>query len=478
MADAPPRLDPTAGAQPGYAPISWMAVASLGVAGFSVLLLAVIALVAFLRKQPLIEVELLAFPALAVVLAFIARRQIANSEGTRTGERYANAGWWIGAIAGLGYAAYLLGLEQTIRNDAQREFQTFANLVAESDPANPSDKKFYEAALRTIAPGLRGQVRGASDAAGIERTFRDEIGRFRQLDMVRIALRNPGQVRFTNYGVRDWQQAPTRISCTLTCKMLTPEGEHQLVVPMQAAVDKGIRQWEVLTSSTGFVQNRSLTRYGWMVEELEESGKYFANYFLSTLTLPGRQSIAYDGYVRDGGTPEKATQELTFAALLPSVVGGWGMYTPSSAEYLKALENGLLTGPNNAPLSPADLTIFRFCWENNRISPTSLASIESGADYNSVLRFLEQGAELKHPIQLMVPSSGSVGGPARGRLILQTRDPELTKELKAAREAQGGMTPKPPADLSARKTPWRVLRVESDLKAIPIRQPGQGNSGG
>ena len=32
MAQAPPRLDPTAGTQPGYAPISWMAAASLAAA--------------------------------------------------------------------------------------------------------------------------------------------------------------------------------------------------------------------------------------------------------------------------------------------------------------------------------------------------------------------------------------------------------------------------------------------------------------
>ena len=47
------------------------------------------------RSQTLIQPWLLFLPALAVVLAFVARRQIVASEGTRTGVTYASIGWWI-----------------------------------------------------------------------------------------------------------------------------------------------------------------------------------------------------------------------------------------------------------------------------------------------------------------------------------------------------------------------------------------------
>ena len=76
---------------------------------------------AFLAKKPLVQAELLALPAIGVVLCFAARRVIRNSEGTRTGENLANTAWWICVIAGLGYAAYLLAIDFAIRRDAKAE---------------------------------------------------------------------------------------------------------------------------------------------------------------------------------------------------------------------------------------------------------------------------------------------------------------------------------------------------------------------
>ena len=92
MSSSPPRLNvnPTdPAAQPGYAPISWTAVASLAVAILFVLVLLVTGYMAWRDKQPLLQTWLLVFPAVAVLLAFVARRQIAASEGTRTGQVYA-----------------------------------------------------------------------------------------------------------------------------------------------------------------------------------------------------------------------------------------------------------------------------------------------------------------------------------------------------------------------------------------------------
>src|SRR6478609_9674005 len=101
MSSSPPRLnvnpsDPAA--QSGYAPISWTAVASLAIAVLFVLVLLMTGYMAWKDKQPLLQSWLLVFPALAVLLAFIARRQIAASEGTRTGQIYATAGWWAAVV--------------------------------------------------------------------------------------------------------------------------------------------------------------------------------------------------------------------------------------------------------------------------------------------------------------------------------------------------------------------------------------------
>jgi hypothetical protein len=88
-----PALPSTADPIP-YVPISWMAVAAITVASLFVGLLIVLGLSAFLAKKPLIQPELLALPAVGIVLSFAARRVIRNAEGTRTGESLVNRAWW------------------------------------------------------------------------------------------------------------------------------------------------------------------------------------------------------------------------------------------------------------------------------------------------------------------------------------------------------------------------------------------------
>src|SRR5690348_16118686 len=117
-----PALPSTADPIP-YVPVSWMAVAAFAVASLFVAILLAFGIAAFLAKKPLVQAELLALPAVGVVLCFAARRVIRNSEGTRTGENLANTAWWICVIAGLGYAAYLLAIDFAIRRDAKAELE-------------------------------------------------------------------------------------------------------------------------------------------------------------------------------------------------------------------------------------------------------------------------------------------------------------------------------------------------------------------
>src|SRR5262245_39841596 len=118
MADATPApaLASTADTVP-YVPVSWMAVAAITVAGLFVIVLVLLAFSALLANNPRVQPELLALRALGIVLGFAARRVIRNSEGTRTGENLANMAWWISLVAGLGYAAYLLAIDYSVRRD-------------------------------------------------------------------------------------------------------------------------------------------------------------------------------------------------------------------------------------------------------------------------------------------------------------------------------------------------------------------------
>ena len=127
-----PALASTADSIP-YVPVSWMAVAAFTVASLFVAVLLALGVSAFLAKKPLIQDELLALPAVGIVLSFAARRVIRNSEGTRTGERLANSAWWICVIAGLGYAAYLAAIAYSIRRDAKSELEKWAASMLDPD---------------------------------------------------------------------------------------------------------------------------------------------------------------------------------------------------------------------------------------------------------------------------------------------------------------------------------------------------------
>lgn len=472
MNDTPPRLA-TNSAGPAYAPISGTAVASLAVGVLFVVALVIVGGMAFFKKQQFIEFEVLVFPALGVLLAFVARRQIANSEGTRVGENYANAGWWLNVLGGLGYVAYVLGVEFAIRNDAEREFKAWAGHVVAIDPANPADPNVYQATWRTQPPGSRVAVK-PDNAAAMEAQFRDALVGFRQMDVVRIAGRNRGAAKFEILGVKDWQQTQTKINCTLACKLSTPEGDFDLIVPMEAAIDQGRRSWQIRPSSSGLVQGQSLTKYGWLVSHTEDLGKQFAFEVLNLLRNPGQQPIAYDAFVRPDTTPAWP-RFLIEDQTRYAVTGNIGRLYPEPLGYAEGVDR-LFALPGGVKPTDADVARFRFCWNNGRIARAG-TTLKDSPDANPVLRVTPEAVEYLIPVELQLPGGQGPAGTARGKIVLRSTDPALAGEFAAAKKDPGPQMTAAPAELAKRPIPWRIVRIESDLKPVPIAPKG-GPDGG
>lgn len=469
MSDTPPRLAtaPTTGAE--YVPVSGTAVASLAVGVVFVVGIVVVAGFAFVRKQPFIATEVLIFPALGVLLAFTARRQIAAAEGAKVGEWSANAGWWLSVVGGLGYVAYLGGMEFAIRNDAEREFRAWADAVVAIDPANPADPNVYEACYRMQPPGLRATT-NRRDAAAMEAKFRDGLVGLRQLDVVRVAGRNRGAVTFVPGGMKEWQQTPNRVTCTLAGKMLTPEGEFDLVVPMEASVEQGKREWQVKATANGFVQSQALTRYGWLVYHVEQTGKAFAQELQTALTTPGQQLVAYDAFVRPDGSPARTKWLIEDPARLALTGAATRLY-PRPVGYPGVLDT-LFTLPGGVVPSQPDRDRFRYCWDNMRITRAG-ASLRDSPDANPVLRVAADAVEFWVPIELVLPGGVGPSGSARGRIVLRCADEALAAEFAKARAEGGRPVGIPPSDVMSRPVPWRVVRIESDLKPIPVAPKGK-----
>ncbi len=485
MPESPPRLasaDP--GTQPGYAPVSWTAVASFALAILFALVLAVTLISGFRRGQLVIEPPLLAIPAVVVVLALVARRQIRASEGTRVGERYANIGWWIAVVGGLIYVTYLFAIEFSIRRDAAREFDTWAGYLRKINPTDPKDESFYSACHMTLDPGVRNSV-PPSDPARMEAAFRDQVAAFRNCDVVRVCARNPGAVDFRTHGLRNWQQKPTEIDCTLVATLVTPEGEHGMVVPMRAVVDEKTkrRRWQIALAPGGFVKTRNLSRYGWLVEYLEGSGRQYAYDMMANLNTPGGGRTAYMGYIDPALDPQRATALLKSVSATATPRGGVAgsaatAVPPSPPGAMAYLTGKVFTKPDGGPHDSADQARFAALWNTpGRITPAG-AVTRSGPETNPILRIEPDAVECHMPIDIILGGQGPATLSAKGVIVMRVvaaADPALFADVNSARQAgaSGGLSDRSvvTSDVLNHHVPWRVVRIESDLRPIAQTNP-------
>ena len=484
----PKLLASTTGNAEGYAPISWTAVASLAVAVAFLLVMAWRGVEAYGERQSLIDPRLLVFPAAAVLLAFVARRQILGSEGTRTGLRYANAGWYIAAVGGLTYATYLFAIEFTIRRDAEREFLTFANRLTDLKPADPADPGLYAAIYGLIPPGARASVAGAEDAAGMDAGFKDVVLGFRSTDLVRVCSRNPGRVTFETTGLVDWDQKPRLITCTIKAKLSCPEGDFDLVVPMRAEVeDNRQRRWMVVAGKEGFVRGQRLTPYGWLVGGVEKSGQQFTASFMTTLSAPGASNFALMAYVLPGSDFDavgRFTAAMNSSMVGRSAVAGpLGLFPALPPDAEPALA-GLFARPDSKPLTDAERRLFREAWASpQRITPPGV-SLKTNADSATQLLLGEGTVSLVQSAEVVLSQEGQAPPTARAKLLLSVpaaAAAELAAELGRLRDesASAPRTAAPPKSLETpRFAPWRVARIVSDLKAVPVAREGPGGPPG
>jgi hypothetical protein len=483
MPESPPRLasaDP--GTQPGYAPLSWTAVAALVLAVVYALVMAVVLFSAMRRGQQVIEPVLLFLPALVVVLAFVARRQIRASEGTRVGERYANLAWWIAVVCGLGYVTYLFTVEFLIRRQANQEFVTWSNYLKDLNPKDPKDPNFFHAVHMTLDPGVRGSV-PASEPARIEATFRDAVAGLRGTDLIRVCSRNRGAVEFHPQGLQDWQQKPSEISCTLTATMTSPEGEHRLVVPMRAVIDEKTknRRWQIAPAQEGYIKSRALSPYGWQVEYAEVSARQFSQEFLGRLSGQAGAPFAYYAFVAPGWGPRRAIELLVG---VPALAGGAATLLPYPPGGQDHLTQQVFTKPGGGKHEPSDVSLFMVLWKTpTRFVPAG-THVRNNRDVNPTLVLEQDAIECRVPIEVQL--GGMASGPgaslARGAVILRvTReaDPEFFSRLDANRSAgtSAGLSDRPTAALTSRVIPWRVVRIESDLRPMTPQERGEPERG-
>ncbi|MGL6076828.1 MAG: hypothetical protein ACRC8S_21960 [Fimbriiglobus sp.] len=487
--DQAPKLpSSTSGNLSGYAPISGAAVTSLAVAAkFTIIL--IVGLISTRSGQSFIYPTLLAMPAFAVVLAFVARRQILNSEGTRTGEQYANWGWYVGVISGLVYVTYLFAIEFTIRNDAERELSTFTDKMLKLDPNNPQDPALYGAIYQLIPPGQRATLANNTDAAGMESSYKEMIIAFKATDLVKLCSRNAGDIKYRSTGMVSWEQTTTEINCAIRGTLTTLEGEHEVVIALKASIEADRkRRWMVVPSKEGFVKSEKLTQYGWAMKLLELSGRQFCQETMTVLSIPNASDLALLGFVSPGwnfGSAKKYLENIgQTREPRMALVGTFGMSVPLPAGSAEMIPNKLFGKLDGQPLGEIEKMKFREVWVYpQRITPAG-ATLRGNPDTAATLKFSDT-ILFTQSAELILAQEGQNPPTARAKLICGVSAEESAEILKrlnqykdAAKTAQA--TEIPPEELKdfAPSVKWRLQRILSDLKPVTMpREPSQGPGG-
>ncbi len=486
MQPTSPRLSSDVSAQPRYAPIAPLAVVALGLACLYVVVLGYLTVASYFKGLPLTDTWLLFVPPVVVVLAFVAHRQIRASEGARTGERYANAAWWVGVVSGVVFLASLLGNNYTVQRDAKDVFLDWSKSLAELDAFNPKDPNLSEAVWLTLPPGTRPNAK--KDAARIEAAFADQLAGFRQTDLARVCMRNKGSLTFVPQGLRDWSVKANDIDCVLTATVTGPEGDYGLELPMRAAVDdKGQRRWQIKpVGPEGFIKSRNLTRLGWEALALEVDGGAAGKELVIRLASPGQGAVVYLGYMQPGGDPNKAAAALnrfTRQTAEPLAASGGGAAVPAGLPvppgWADTVTRTLFTKPDGSPHAPADADrLFRMLNAGSQVVPAG-GVLRGNPDVSPVLAVRPDGLEFRFPVELPLG-----GGPApsgyKGRLVF-TLSAADAGSYPADRAAGGGgpRTTEPPAELfNLPRRPWRLVRLETDLKLVNSDPPVNGARSG
>jgi len=487
--DTAPRLQSTAAPDPAsaYAPIAWSAVAALAIGGFFVALFLYLRWSTFSRNEPLVAPWLFVLPVAGIVVAFIARRQIAASEGTRIGTVYANAGWWLCVVGGLVYAAYLGTLDYTIRADAGAQLRKWTEELPKVVPDALDQPELFDAFYRTLPPGERGafdpagyaaepdgpQARAARD--GMRSRYAPVLVKFRQSQVVRQAARYGDECRFDLEGVRKWEYLDQgkKIDCSLTATMRTPEGDFPLVVPMEAAVSRGNREWQVtlLDGTAGGYPQR--TPYGFLMARwVPESAHLAARDFLAVRQWLAQRSRLGQPDVVAGVGPMVAV--ATAGPPLPNE----GFAT-----------NPVVTLPGGGTPPDEKVREFRALWDSpagrDRFRMLEILGEGQGEDPAvPVIDFTGDRLLVKTPVQYQPREAEQRGAGVRMRLVMECTDVALLAELKAARAtaATDPRTPDLPKDsplLKLASIPldkWKLLRFETDFQVV--RPPQAGPPGG
>jgi hypothetical protein len=250
----------------GYRPFAPLAVISIVAAAAFAVILVVWGIVCFWYGAPLVlPLFVLLLPIGAAFLSLVARRQIQNAEGTRSGAALAASAWWISLLFGVSYIALYLGTYLAVWWQAERFTDTWIDHVRNG--------RLEEAFLLTRSPIDR-KDENAKEVNRLWMRFgrgqKDELSgplpRFMESEIVRV-IQTPG-AKIENTGTRRWDYEQRSYYVDQSYRVTTDEGTFGLLLTVQSMQTKEIkgRQWQLRWKGDGDFESKTLTERGMAID--------------------------------------------------------------------------------------------------------------------------------------------------------------------------------------------------------------------
>jgi hypothetical protein len=225
-----------------YRPLSVLAMTSLVIAGVYSLIVLAFGLMSFVSGTPVFLPPWgLAVPLIAIILAVVARRQIQNSEGSRSGLALANWGWRLGLVFGIVHAGIFFGTLLAVGMQAQSELRTnFFDSIR--------DGNYEQAFVFTIPPDQRGnreemRVRLLAMDGGKKGPF----AKFKENEIVRILEQGGPNANIESMGIKSIDSSKDGYFVVEDYRVTTPEGVFviQFSLITRDSKEARKRRWQV-----------------------------------------------------------------------------------------------------------------------------------------------------------------------------------------------------------------------------------------
>jgi hypothetical protein len=326
-----------------YRPLSLLALAGFGLAVVYGLVVLLGGAVAIYNRVPwLLPIWTFLVPILAVVLSWVARSRIRDSEETLSGVAFTTWGMGLGVLVGLVYIAYYGGTYLAVRQQASACAGMFIDRIKQGrvdkafllavQPAGPGDD----------APDLREKLEIQHN------TSRGRSGgpysMFRQTEFVRLIQAGGEQTRVEPVGVASWDYDQGGYWVRIKYRVYTPLAEFELSVETfgrdsKPGEPKG-RQWRVIMEKGGTditKESMTLTAEGSDMMKESASAWLFARTWESRLAgqdwdAAYLDSLPPDERERLGPAAQRNRLSMALAITGPAPLG---LRDQAGEEYLK-----------------------------------------------------------------------------------------------------------------------------------------------